>query len=223
MLSGSTMMVHDFTGRTLVRQFRVQIPNNRNATTATLLQDGSRFAVGDDAGRVTVWSATNQTPLATIDTGTRNPVTRVALTDDGHHVAAPTPTGIGVWAVSGGQLMAQVDVDDQLVFRFLSNDRLVTAGRDGVVRVWTLNGREELSLFGHVGRVTGLGVSPDGRTLVSGSATGEVKFWDVRTGQELLGLRRHSTPVTVIEFAPGGRVLVTGGEGQLAVWDARQE
>ena len=51
----------------------------------------------------------------------------------------------------------------------------------------------------------------------------EVKFWDVRTGQELLGLRRHSTPVTVIEFAANGKVLVTGGEGQLAVWDARSE
>ena len=48
------------------------------------------------------------------------------------------------------------------------------------------------------------------------------EFWDLRTGQELFGLRRHATPVTVIEFAAGGKLLVTAGEGQLAVWDARE-
>ncbi|MBY0457193.1 MAG: hypothetical protein K2V38_07640, partial [Gemmataceae bacterium] len=106
--------------------------------------------------------------------------------------------------------------------RFLpGGDRVAVAGRDGVVRVWTTGGREELTLFGHVGRVTGLGVSPDGRTLVSGGATGEVRFWDVRTGQELCVWRRHAVPVTVIEFAAGGKFLVTGGDGQIATWDAR--
>jgi WD40 repeat protein len=64
-------------------------------------------------------------------------------------------------------------------------------------------------------------VSPDGRTLASGGATGEVKLWDLRTGQELLGLRRHSGPVGVVEFAPNGQSLVTAGI-QVAVWEIRE-
>jgi WD40 repeat protein len=85
-----------------------------------------------------------------------------------------------------------------------------------------LAGREELTMFGHVGRVTGLGVSPNGRTLVSGGLTGEVRMWDARTGMELIGLRRHSSAVTLVEFSADGRVLVTAGDGQLATWDARE-
>ena len=80
-----------------------------------------------------------------------------------------------------------------------------------------------MTLFGHVGRVTGLGGSPDGRTLVSGGATGEVKFWDLadRAGTASASAR-HSTPVTVVEFAASGKFLVTAGDGQFAVWDARE-
>ena len=65
-------------------------------------------------------------------------------------------------------------------------------------------------------------VSPDGRTIVSGTSTGEVKFWDWRTGQEVLTLRRHAGPVTVVEFAANGKFLVTGGDRDLATWEARE-
>jgi eukaryotic-like serine/threonine-protein kinase len=128
-----------------------------------------------------------------------------------------------VWNTIDATAQCFAALDDIAVIRFLpAGDRFATSGRGGVVRVWSLTGREELALYGHVGRVTGLGISPDGRTLVSGGATGEVKFWDARSGQELLSLRRHSTAVTAIEFSANGKLLVTAGEGQLAVWDARE-
>ena len=131
---------------------------------------------------------------------------------------------MGVWVIADETIRVSVPADDQTVFRFLSGgDRLATAGRGGAIRVWAIpSGREEMTLFGHVGRVTGLGVSPDGRTLVSGGGNGEVKFWDSRTGQELISQRRHTGPVTVIEFAASGRLLVTGGTGQVAVWEAKE-
>ncbi len=222
-LDGRAAVVCDLSGNTSTEKLRAAMPDGRTATAAALTPDGARLAVGDDAGRVTVWSVGEREAVGTIDTGLRRPVRGVVLSPDGRYLAAPTATGVGVWAVGAAEPLAAIPADDQAVFRLLPGDRIATAGRDGVVRVWNLAGKDEGALFGHVGRVTGLGVSPDGRTLVSGGATGEVKFWDLRTGQELLGIRRHSTPVTVIEFAAGGKVLVTGGDGQLAVWDARSE
>ena len=216
-LDGRAVVVRDHGGPAV--RFAVPDP----ATTAALSDDGMRLAVGDASGRVTVWSVANQELLATVATGARRPVRSVTFSSDGQQFAAPTASGVGLWAVSTAEPLATFATDDQAVFRFVGGGRVATAGRDGVVRVWSTAGKEEAALFGHVGRVTGLGVSPDGRTLVSGGATGEVKFWNLRTGQELLGLRRHSTPVTVLEFAPDGKVLVTGGDGQLAVWDARPE
>ncbi|MBN9117844.1 MAG: protein kinase [Planctomycetes bacterium] len=203
-------------------RLRVAVPGGRAATSAALSTDGAFLAVGDDAGRVTIWSVTARAALGTIDTG-RRPVQRVTFSDDNRFLAAPTPKGVGVWTVQKPESTGDLAADDQAVFRFVPQaDRIAVAGRDGVVRIWSTNGREEATMFGHVGRVTGLGASPDGRTLVSGGATGEVKFWDARSGVELIGLRRHSTPVTVIEFAAGGKFLVTAGEGQFAVWDARE-
>jgi WD40 repeat protein len=222
-LDGPEVVVSDSTGDTRTGIRRVAVPDRHTATVAVLTSDGKALAVGDDGGRLSVWSLRDKAAPTTFDTGTRVPVRRVAISDDGRFVAAPVATGIGVWVLGTIERVIEVETDDQAVFCFLPpGDRFATAGRDGAVRVWNLSGKEEQALFGHVGRITALGASPDGRTLVSGGATGEVKFWDLRTGQELLGLRRHSTAVTAIAFSGNGKLLVTAGENQYAVWDARE-
>ncbi len=220
-LEADAARVRDFTGTTAAEVAWLRVSRGQSATSAALATDGIWAAVGDSSGRVCVYVLGEARPRATIDTA-GVPVRRLHFSPDGRYLAAPTPEGVGVWLASTGEQLAKLEADDRAVFTFLSQERLAIAGRDGVVRVRTFSGREDLTLLGHVGRITGLGVSPDGRTLVSGGATGEVKFWDSSTGTELLGLRRHSRPVTVVEFAASGKVLVTGGDGQLAVWDARE-
>ncbi len=217
---GRAAVLYQFTGA-VGERFRANPPRDRAGTAAALTSDGTRLAVGDDAGRVTAWTVADRTVLGTIDTGC-SPVRAVCVSDDGRYIAARTAKGVGVWEVGTPDVLGAIATDDQAAFRFVGG-RIAVAGRDGVVRVCGLAGREEVALFGHVGRVTGMGASPDGRTLVSGAANGEVKFWDLKTGQELFGFRRHASPVTVIEFAAHGKLLVTGGEGQVAVWDARSE
>jgi WD40 repeat protein len=219
-LEGPAAVVRDLRGASGAEVARLRTSRGQAATAAALAPDGTRAAVGDGGGRVRAYVVSQSRLTPAIDTG--RPVRRLAFSPDGRYVAAPTPDGVGVWLVETGEQVAKLEADDQAAFAFLPQERLATAGRDGVVRVRTFTGREELALLGHVGRVTGLGASPDGRTLVSGGATGEVKFWDLRTGTELLGLRRHSTPITVVEFAASGKLLVTAGDGQVAVWDARE-
>jgi WD40 repeat protein len=221
-LDGSNIELRDFPDSARARKERFAIPRNGKPTSVALVPEGTSFAVGDDSGHVRVWFVGGSIPDATLDTGTGQRVDRVELTHDARFVAARTPAGVGVWNVTDLASALSIPADEQAVFRFLPGERIATAGRDGVVRVWSVAGRGEMAFSGHVGRVTALGLSPDGRTLVSGSATGEVKFWDLRTGEEILSFRRHSTPVTVIEFAPNARLLVTGGDGQYAVWDARE-
>jgi len=219
---GKTVVVRDFQSRADV--LRAALPEARVPVAAALSTDGTVLVVGDDAGRVTAWSVLEKRALNTFDTGLRRPVARVVLSNDGRHVAVPVAKGVGVWAVGFDERVSLVEADAGAAFGFVAGaERLAVSGRDGAVLVWNFNGGDPLVLHGHVGRVTGIGCSADGRTLVTGGATGEVKFWDLRTGQELLGLRRHSTAVTVIEFSASGKVLVTAGDGQFAVWDARPE
>ena len=199
-------------------------PDGAKATSADLSPDGSMLAVGDDRGRVHVWNVNAGKLASTINCGHGRPIRKVVTSEDGANVAAASSDAIGVWNIGESKPMMVIAADDQAAFKlFLNGTRLAIGGRSGVVRVWNLSeAREELTLHGHVGRVTGIGVSPDGRTLVSGGVTGEVKFWDLRTGLELVGIRRHSSPVTVIEFAANGQLLVTAGT-QVAVWETPKE
>jgi WD40 repeat protein len=63
--------------------------------------------------------------------------------------------------------------------------------------------------------------SPDGKTLATGCCrkiktdngeelTGEVRIWDVATGQEKQALRDKLGPVNAVAFAPDGKTLVVG-------------
>jgi WD40 repeat protein len=218
-------VVHAFDDGGSTEQARFPLPDNATPVSADVSPDGARVAVGDDRGRVFVWSIQDNKLHATIDCGFRGPVRRVQLSYDGRQAAAPSVGNtLGVWSVDDQTTRLVVSADDQSVFRFIgAGDRLAIAGRGGMIRVWSLHtSREEFTLYGHIGRVTGLGIAPDGRTLVSGGANGEVKFWEWRTGQEVLSLRRHTGPVTDIEFSANGKLLVTAGDGQLAVWEARE-
>ena len=208
-------------GRAPGLEFR--LPDGTAPVSADLSSNGDRIAVGDDRGRVTIWNLRSRARLATIDCGSGGRVSRVALSDDGRLVAAPSASGILIAAIEDSSIRITVAGDDQAVFRFVPDGRrLVSADRGGVVHIWSISdGREESSLYGHVGRVTTVAVSPDGRTILSGDVTGEIKFWDLRTGQELIGLRRHTGPVKVLEFAQNGKLLVSGSDTGVALWQAR--
>ena len=210
---------------------RPEFPGGPVATAADLSATGDRLVVGDDRGRVTIWSTKDRQLIGEFDTGLAAPVRHLCISDDGNWVAAQTTDHeVGVWEVGDPNRRFRVagHGDGLWLIRFLpGGQRLVTAGRGSSIKVWSVRSeREELTLLGHIGRVTGLTVSPNGRTLVSGSGTGEVKLWDLRTGQELIGLRRHTGPVSVAEFAGNGQTLITagttpGGRGELAFWEAR--
>ena len=97
---------------------------------------------------------------------------------------------------------------------------IVSAGDDGVLRLWDLVAETSIVMEGHKGPIERLVVSPDRKWAATGGTDGEVRLWDLttRTGRELLP--RHKLTVRDVGFSPDGRQLISSGEeGTLVVWD----
>jgi hypothetical protein len=74
------------------------------------------------------------------------------------------------------------------------------------------------STKGHKGSVRSLDLSNDGRSLLSASADGTVKFWDLQKPQPLRDAGLHGGAASAVRFLPGGdRFVSAGGDGQVVV------
>ncbi|MGI8686913.1 MAG: TIR domain-containing protein [Acidimicrobiales bacterium] len=99
--------------------------------------------------------------------------------------------------------------------------RVVSASRDGTVRVWDwAGGGEPAVLRGHKGRVYTAGFSPDGKRVVSAGVDGTVRVWDWAGGGEPAVLGGHEGIVVTAGFSPDGKRVVSAGiDGTVRVWD----
>lgn len=73
---------------------------------------------------------------------------------------------------------------------------------------------------GSIGPVNAIAVSPDGKTLLSGSLDGSVCLWDIQSGKEIRRFVGHTETVQTVVFSPDGRTAATGsGDTTVRLWD----
>jgi len=65
-------------------------------------------------------------------------------------------------------------------------------------------------LTGHIGYVTSVCFSPDGRYIASGSDDRTIRLWDIETGGEVRRFEGHTDKVTSVCFSPDGRYIASG-------------
>jgi eukaryotic-like serine/threonine-protein kinase len=87
---------------------------------------------------------------------------------------------------------------------------------------WRLCHSERLTLRGRGGGGLVVAISPDGKTLATGTSNGVIELWDAATGKLWATLKGHTRDVNMLAFSPDGEKLASASDDSLVkLWDAR--
>ncbi len=97
---------------------------------------------------------------------------------------------------------------------------LAVFATDKTLRLWDLDTDTELHAFhGHTGTVTSLAVTPGGNHVVSASADGTIRQWNLESGDESCCISAHAEKVSAVCLLSQGRALSGSRDGKLRLWD----
>lgn len=102
--------------------------------------------------------------------------------------------------------------------------RMVTAGDDGLVLVWAVDGPRQrrepaATLTGHQGKILQVAVSGDGKLAATAGWDGRIGLWAFGPPASLGMLEGHRGPVNAVALsADGSRLYSAGYDGTIRLW-----
>src|SRR5262245_53277923 len=81
-------------------------------------------------------------------------------------------------------------------------------------------GVAQSQLRGHGGPVRALAVSPDGKSLVSGSFDSSAIRWSLTRNTAEQVLRFHADAVNAVAYLKDDRIVTAGADARIAIWSA---
>ncbi|MYB95706.1 WD40 repeat domain-containing protein [Candidatus Poribacteria bacterium] len=143
----------------------------------------------------------------------------VAFSPNGKMLASSGSDSIHLWDPYTGQHLstlkdnARSGIKD-LVF-FFPDGRTLVSTRGKIIRFWdVVNKTVSKTLTGHTQEILSLAISPNGKTVVSGSSiigdepqSNALRWWDVETGRMLFFSTAMDSAVTALVFSPNGKIL----------------
>ncbi|MGE3803878.1 MAG: protein kinase [Gemmataceae bacterium] len=172
-------------------------------------------SVGDDA-IVRIWNVATARLAYKLEAGA-GPVRAVSFHPNGRLLAVGNDNGtVSIWDLDTRIEQARLNVGNRLILISLFSPdgrTLACGGLDFTVTLWDVGTWQRRAvLAGHTEYVFAAAFTPDSQTLATGSGNrftdvpGEVKLWNVATGQLRATLRDTAGPVA---FHPDGNLLLT--------------
>jgi WD40 repeat protein/biotin carboxyl carrier protein len=197
---------------------------------------------GADDGKIRVWDVSNRDRLPTVpkaepDDAHGAAVHALAVSPDGRYFASAAGRDVFVWDLVGVKKLYALPAehrDNITSVCFTPQDTLVTASKDGTLKVWKLGTERAVSvrtLDHRAGAVEALGVSRDGARVLFDQDKGRVDLVDPANGQTIGQIQNISSagsfstlalfgpdevpPGTPDDKLPPYSIATAGGEGDL--------
>jgi WD40 repeat protein len=182
----------------------------RSIFSLALSKDGKYLAAGSLTKSVRLWEADTGRLLHTL-AGHENNVQAVAFHPKGKTLASAGLDGkIKYWNVETGALEKEFAASQHVgvsTLAFGPDGKLLASG-GLAVRLWDAErGQPHLTVPGHLGALTSVAWSRDGRVVLTGGEDGTIKLWNpaTQTVQETFDLRQGS--VQALAISPDGATL----------------
>ncbi|KAJ9610028.1 beta transducin [Cladophialophora chaetospira] len=133
--------------------------------------------------------------------GHRTDIRCVALSSDDRMLATASQGSLKIWNTKTQTCLRTLDCGHALSISFLPGDKIVVVGtREGTLEVFDIAASTLLdTLAAHERDIWSLQVSPDGKSLITGSADKSAKFWQFKVIQEeVLGTTRKTSKLTLV-------------------------
>ena len=221
---------------------------------ATFFRDNSTLVSAAFNGEITFWDVETSQKSTVQDIGHRDWYSAIAFSPDGTKLvsaAADGTIGFGRFPSSTKPdnltLLMDVSTGDELATLQRGSSKLIFSPDDrtktvatttgvGAIRLWNTETGDELVIpihddlplgFHHnMPMILAVAFSPDGRWLVSGTTEGDIRMWDVATGEPLAVFaepteEKNLRHISAVAFSPDRALLAVGTAGQLHLWDVR--
>ena len=207
----------------LEEQGRVELANGRPIRAAAYLVEAYRRNPSSLALRSLVSQAV--APMGHLErhlVGHTHAVPYVAYSPDGTRIVTASDDGTArIWASDDGRAIAVLRGDDQYVeaASFSPDGRLVATATDKAVRLYRAHTGEAVRSIDDR-KADRIWFMPDGKRLIIGSQSGELRLRDVETGELLDKVKHHTDRVQDLAFSPDRkRFAVASWDGVASVWD----
>jgi len=192
--------------------------------------DGKLIASGSYDKMVKLWDVAAGKELRNLQDHI-DAVFAVAFSPDGKRLAsASQDRTVKIWDVaSGKRLYTLGDASDGLTSLEYSpsGDRIAAAGYDKTIYVWRLGDSDSSliqSLIADEGSILALVWTPDGKTIVTSSSDGSIRFRDADTLNPLRVIDHQADWVQALSISPDGSQLAAGRyNGTLTLYDTKTQ
>ncbi|MBW3597416.1 MAG: WD40 repeat domain-containing protein, partial [Planctomycetes bacterium] len=212
----------------LLKVWRLPVPAPREMAEqagpvrAVAITSNSQLALTASENAVRVFNPANGQLVRSLE-GLAGPALSAAISGNNALAAAGGASGrMQFWSLGDGidrHYLHGHDGAVPAVAYHPDNQRFVSAGDDGLIRIWRLP-QPPTPLAGHTGDVLAVDIAAGGQFAATGSADKTVRLWNPANGQAIRAIQGHAEAVTTVAFGNDTAMLASGDRaGELRLWN----